>query len=123
MTEEEVIEVEVERLGEGPRRSQEPFKRLGDRLWKAFGPVLFGVLIDAGDLATFAPLSFLALPIGIVAGYFFSGFLEVSPTWRIAITILTGLYWASPLNFIPLATAIASVLQVMRPGALQKEPF
>lgn len=119
MPQNDVIEVEVERLGEAPSRGS----LLRQRLWHALGPVVLAALIDGGDFATFGPLGLIAMPAGMIAGYLFSGFLGVSPTWRVAITILTGLYWASPLNFIPLATIVAVVVQLVRPGALHREPF
>ena len=123
MAEKEVIEVEVERFEHGAGPPAGLRGRFLSRLWRALGPVLLGMLVDCGDLATLGPLALVAFPAGMVAGYLFSGFLDVSPTWRVGITVLTGLYWASPLNFVPLATVFATAVQVFRPGALAREPF
>lgn len=119
MTEQDVIEVEVERLDAAPSRRRAAARRV----WHLVGPVVLAMVLDGGDLATFGPLGLLAMPAGMIAGYLFSGFLEVSPTWRVLITIATGLYWAAPLNLVPVATIAAATVQLVRPGALSREPF
>lgn len=116
----EVIEVEVERLGEKPSMA----KAMGSRLWNAVGPVLLALFLDAGDFLTTGPLAVLGVPLGMLAGYVFSGFVGASPTWRIAITMLTGLYWVAPVTgFLPFATVTATVMQVVAPNKLKEEPF
>ena len=116
----EVIEVEVERLGERPSAA----KVIGGHLWNRVGPVLLAMFIDVGDLFTIGPLLFLGVPLGMLAGYVFSGFLGVSPTWRIAFTVITGVYWVVPFTtFLPLATITAAVVQIVAPDKFKEEPF
>lgn len=116
----EVIEVEVERLGVKPSAG----RAMMGRVWNAVGPVVAALFIDAGDAATTGIFAPLGLPLGMLAGYVLAGFLGVSPTWRIAITMLTGLYWAVPFTgFLPFATVTAAVVQVVAPNTLKEEPF
>ena len=78
----------------------------------SFKQSLFERLIDAGDLATFPGTTVIALPLGMLAGYLFSGFLRVATPWRILISGITGLYWALPFTgFFPLATSITTVTE------------
>lgn len=117
----EVVEVEVERLGVRPSKR----RAFLAKAWAILGPVVFALLVDAGDLLTGSPLMIpFALPAGMLVGYIFSGFLDVTPTWRIGITLATGIYWASPFTaLIPLATVSATVGQIAAPGSMQEEPF
>ena len=126
----EIVEVEVERISapseveRASQRAHPPRAGLFSRVWNALAPVVLGMLIDAGDVATpfiTFPFSILA---GMVAGYLFSGFLRVPPTWRMVITGLTGVYWAAPFTgAVPLATATMLVVQIVRPEGLKDEPF
>lgn len=107
-----MIEVEVERIDPGPSSGQ----RLRQRAVRTLAPVLLAMLIDAGDLATFPGSSVVALPLGVIAGYLFSGFLRVAMPWRIIISGVTGLYWALPFTgFLPLATCITAVVEFFEP--------
>ncbi len=116
----EIIEVEVERLGVKPSAA----KAMTSRVWNAVGPIVAALFIDAGDAATRGILAPLGVPLGMLAGYFLSGFLGASPTWRIAITMLTGLYWVAPFtDWLPFATVTAAVLQVVAPNKIKEEPF
>ncbi len=103
--------MEVERIDGEPTRGQ----RLRQRAVQTLAPVLLAMLIDAGDLATFPGTTVVALPLGMLAGYLFSGFLQVATPWRILISGITGLYWALPFTgFFPLATSITTVTEFFR---------
>jgi hypothetical protein len=115
----EVIEVEVERIDPGPSSGQ----RLRRRAVQTLAPVLLAMLIDAGDLATFPGTTVIALPLGMLAGYLFSGFLRVATPWRILISGITGLYWALPFTgFFPLATSITTVTEFFSGKLSEDEP-
>ena len=116
----EVVEVDVERLGE--RRSHG--QRLLGRFRALALPALLALLIDAGDAVSIPGTGAIALPFGLLAGYLFSGFLQVAPTWRVIITVITGIYWATPFTgMIPMATIIAIVGLVFDPANWKEEPF
>ena len=107
----EVVEIEdVERL-DGPRRDdprdREPtsWQR---RAWRVAAPTVLGMLIDAGDVVMpfFLPL----FPVGCLLGFLWSGYLDVPPTWRLTITVLTGLYLIAPFTaMVPAATVMSTV--------------
>ncbi|MEM9379804.1 MAG: hypothetical protein AAGB93_07615 [Planctomycetota bacterium] len=118
----EVIEVEVERLGVPPTRGQKIRRRLFDTLV----PIVVAVAIDTGDLGLgLVPIGRpLALPVGLLAGYVFSGYLRVAPTWRVILTCVVGLYFALPFTGpIPLATILAAGVQLFDPDRFKREPF
>ncbi|MEM6671888.1 MAG: hypothetical protein AAF726_03535 [Planctomycetota bacterium] len=118
----EVVEVEVERLEERPTRGQQVRRRVVGTLV----PVVLAMVIDAGDLTLgLIPIARpLALPLGLIAGFVFSGYLRIAPTWRVIVTCLVGIYLVMPFtSMIPLATVIAAVSQVMEPRRWQDEPF
>ncbi|MEM1450129.1 MAG: hypothetical protein AAF957_12835 [Planctomycetota bacterium] len=121
-TDPEVIEVEVERLGVHPTRGQ----RLRRRVIDTLVPILVAVAIDTGDLGLgLVPIGRpLALPVGLLAGYVFSGYLRVAPTWRVILTCVIGLYFALPFTGpIPLATILAACVQLFDPDRFKREPF
>jgi len=98
-------------------------ERLRRRAVRTFAPVLLAMLIDAGDLATFPGTTVVALPLGMLAGYLFSGFLRVATPWRIIISGVTGLYWALPFTgFFPLATSITTVTEFFQGDRPEGEP-
>lgn len=117
----EVIEVEVERID--PERSAAPGLRR--RIWAVLAPVVLATFIDVGDLAMIVPFGrVVGLPVGMLAGYLYAGFLDVPPTWRIGITVVTGLYFMAPFtSFVPMATITAAVVQIVAPERLRHEPF
>ncbi len=107
-----MIEVEVERIDPEPTSGQ----RLRRRAVRTLAPVLLAMLIDAGDLATFPGSMVVALPLGMVAGYLFAGFLRLATPWRIIIACVTGLYWALPFTgLLPLATCITAAVEFFEP--------
>lgn len=122
----EVVEVEVERLG-GERAgggAQSPLATFGDRLWRRLAPVLLALFLDAADLLTAGPLGAIGLPLGLLAGYAYAGLLGVPPTMRIVITVVTGVYFMTPLTaLVPAATITAMVIQIVAPERLEHEPF
>ena len=102
--------MEVERIDPGPSAG----RKLPQRAVQALAPVLLALLIDAGDLATFPGTTLVALPLGMVAGYLFAGFLRVATPWRVIIACVTGLYWALPFTgLFPLATSITTVVEFL----------
>ena len=121
----EVVEVEVERLG-GERAGSAPgsLATFGDRLWRRLAPVLLALFLDAADLLTAGPLGAIGLPLGMLAGYAYAGLLGVPPTMRIVITVVTGVYFMTPLTgLVPAATITAMVIQIVAPERLEHEPF
>lgn len=120
-TEREVIEVDVERI----EPVAHPTRSLRGRVWAAVAPVLLAMFIDVGDLAMIVPFGrVVGLPVGMLAGYLYAGFLNVPPTWRMVITVVTGLYFMAPFtSFVPMATVTAAVVQVVAPERLRHEPF
>lgn len=127
----EVVEVEVERLGGPDPLGPDPLgpeptrlEALGNRIWRATAPVLMAMFLDLGDLLTAGPLGAIGLPLGLVLGYLVGGFIDVPPTWRIALMVLTGVYFMAPFtSMVPLATVLAFVLKVAAPKQLRREPF
>lgn len=115
----DVIEIEeVERLGVRPTRSEVVRKRA----WNILLPTVLGMVIDGGDL--FTSMMTIAFPLGCVIGFVWAGFLDVPPTWRLVITVLTGAYLVAPFTtMVPVATLVAVIVQVFHPKALQREPF
>lgn len=108
-----MIEVEVERLDDPPP-AEAP---IGRRTVRTLTPIFLAMAIDAGDLATLPGTAALALPLGLLAGFAFSGFLGVAAPWRVIIACVTGLYWALPFtNVFPLATAIAALVEILDPN-------
>lgn len=96
---------------------------LGTRSYRALGPVLAGVALDAVDLATFGPLGLYAgFLCGAALGYWATGFLRFGPNGRIFWTMLAGIYCTVPMTeFLPIATVMGAASRFVddRPGPLQ----
>ena len=121
----EVVEVDVERLGEEGAGGgvPSPHADFGDRLWRRSAPVLLALFLDAADLLTAGPLGLIGLPLGMLAGYAYAGLLGAPPRMRIVITALTGVYFMTPLTgLVPLAAITAMVVQIIAPERLGREP-
>ncbi len=90
-----------------------PGRRLRQRIEKAMGPILAGLLIDAADLITFGP-------IGVVLGIFVGGGLayylgsvEKLPLWkRVLLSILSAIYCSIPFtSMLPAATLLGILIR------------
>ena len=120
----EVVEVDVERLGEEGTGGgvPSPHADFGDRLWRRSAPVLLALFLDAADLLTAGPLGLIGLPLGMLAGYAYAGLLGAPPRMRTVITALTGVYFMTPLTgLVPLAAVTAMVVQIIA-ERLGREP-
>ena len=81
------------------------------RLNRAFGPVVAGLVIDFVDFATFGPIGlYLGLPIGGFAGYWMGRALGLERKPSLLCALLAGGYCMMPgTEMIPLATVVGAV--------------
>ena len=81
------------------------------RLNRAFGPVVAGLIIDFVDLATFGPIgTYLGLPIGGFAGYWMGRALGLERKPSLLCALLAGVYCMIPgTEMIPVATAVGAL--------------
>ena len=106
-TEDEVIEVEAERLPlEGEPGQARP--GTGKRLVHALSPVIAGLIIDMVDAGTFGPIGLrLGLPIGGLAGYWLAGPMGFRGKRRLYVALAAGLYcWLPMTSVVPLGTLL-----------------
>ena len=87
-----------------PRSSQ------AQRLNRAFGPVVAGLIIDFVDLATFGPIGlYLGLPIGAFAGYWMGRALGLATKPSLLCAGAAGIYCMIPgTEWIPIATLVGA---------------
>ncbi len=87
-----------------PRPSQ------AQRLNRAFGPVVAGLIIDFVDLATFGPIGlYLGLPIGAFAGYWMGRALGLATKPSLLCAGAAGIYCMIPgTEWIPIATLVGA---------------
>ena len=80
------------------------------RLNRAFGPVVAGLVIDLVDLATFGPIGlFLGLPIGAFAGYWMGRALGLERKPSLLCALAAGIYCTIPgTEMLPLATLVGA---------------
>ena len=80
------------------------------RLNRAFGPVVAGLVIDFVDLATFGPIgTYLGLPIGAFAGYWMGRALGLPPKTSLFCALVAGIYCTIPgTEFLPIATLVGA---------------
>lgn len=85
------------------------------RLKRALGPVLGGLILDFADFATFGPLGLFAGPIvGIFVGWWMGNFYQLTTRARIGLTLVAGIYCALPItNFLPLATMVSALIRFL----------
>lgn len=81
------------------------------RLNRAFGPVVAGLIIDFVDLATFGPIGqYLGLPIGAFAGYWMGRALGLERKPSLLCAFLAGIYCMIPgTEMIPVATVVGAL--------------
>ena len=80
------------------------------RLNRAFGPVVAGLVIDLVDLATFGPIGLvLGLPIGAAAGYWMGRCLGLPTKASLLCALAAGIYCTLPgTEMLPIATLIGA---------------
>lgn len=80
-----------------------------NRLQRALGPALPGLLLDLADLCslTIRVGPFASFPIGLVIGIWLSSYYPFGFGWRCVIAVSAGLYALTPgTEYIPLATML-----------------
>ena len=80
------------------------------RLNRAFGPIVAGMIIDLVDLATFGPIGLvLGLPIGAFAGYWMGRAIGLAWKPSLLCALAAGIYCTIPgTEMIPLATLVGA---------------
>ena len=93
---------------DSPTESKPPTRT--ERLNRAFGPVVAGLIIDFVDLATFGPIGlYLGLPIGAFAGYWMGRALGLGPKPSGLCALLAGIYCMMPgTEMLPIATLVGA---------------
>jgi len=88
---------------------------LFERLHRALGPILAGMLLDLLDLATFGPIGIYAgFIVGAIVGWWIGGLYRFPKSLKIATSILAGIYMTVPMTeFIPIATLIGGVARFL----------
>ncbi len=89
----------------------QPKPSQAQRLNRAFGPVVAGLVIDFVDLATFGPIGlYLGLPIGGFAGYWMGRALGLERKPSLVCALLAGVYCMIPgTEMIPVATVVGAL--------------
>ena len=93
------------------------------RLNRAFGPVVAGIIIDLVDLATFGPIGLvLGLPIGGAAGFWMGRCLGLSKKVSLLCALAAGVYCTIPgTEMLPIATLIGAAARYFE-SAPKKPP-
>ena len=93
------------------------------RLNRAFGPVIAGMIIDLVDLATFGPIGLvLGLPVGGAAGFWMGRCLGLSTKASLLCALAAGIYCTIPgTEMLPIATVIGACARYFE-SAPQKPP-
>ena len=89
----------------------QPKPSQAQRLNRAFGPVVAGLVIDFVDLATFGPIGlYLGLPIGAFAGYWMGRALGFERKPSLLCAFAAGIYCMIPgTEMIPIATVVGAL--------------
>lgn len=116
----EVVPAEETHLECVPPQQPPPPDTL-QRLNRAFGPVVAGLIIDFVDLATFGPIElFLGPPIGGLADYWMGRALGFSKRTALRCALIAGIYCTTPLTeFLPIATLIGACARYYESGKKQ----
>lgn len=80
------------------------------RLNRAFGPVVAGLIIDLVDLSTFGPIGLvLGLPVGAFAGFWMGKALGLETKPSLLCALAAGIYCTIPgTEMLPLATIVGA---------------
>ena len=113
MDSQEAIEVDVERL-DGPEEPQREDQRLG----RAIGPVISGLIIDVLDFATLGgALAVFGLLLGALAGWYLARNLGLDRKRSLYVGLACGVYCMIPVTSpIPLATLIGVWVRARQPA-------
>lgn len=105
-----------------PPQPQQPSQ--AQRLNRAFGPVVAGLVIDFVDLATFGPIGvYLGLPIGAFAGYWMSRALGLGPKPSLLCALLAGIYCMIPgTEMLPIATIVGACARYFESAPKSSRP-
>lgn len=116
----EVVPAEEAQLECVPPQQPPPPDKL-QRLNRAFGPVMAGLIIDFVDLATFGPIGlFLGPPLGGLAGYWMGRALGFSKRNALWCALVAGIYCTTPFTeFLPIATLIGACARYYESGKKQ----
>lgn len=101
----------------------QPKPSQAQRLNRAFGPVVAGLVIDFVDLATFGPIGlYLGLPIGAFAGYWMGRALGLDRKPSLLCALAAGIYCMMPgTEMIPIATVVGALARY-RESAPKPDP-
>ena len=92
-------------------QSQRP-DSLIERLHRAFGPLVGGMLLDLVDLTTFGPYGLGGFFIGALVGWWICSIYNMTTSTRLCLALLAGIYCLLPLTeFIPVATLISAFIR------------
>ena len=109
---------------ETPSPTPEPPPSQSQRLNRAFGPIVAGLIIDLVDLATFGPIGLvLGLPIGGFAGFWMGKALGLATKPSLLCALAAGIYCTIPgTEMIPLATLVGAAARYHESGRPEKDP-
>ncbi len=111
-----------------PAAPTQPKPTQAQRINRAFGPVVAGLIIDFVDLATFGPMGmYLGLPIGACAGYWMGRALGLERKVALLCACAAGIYCMMPgTEMIPIATVVGALARYResapKPDAAAPEP-
>lgn len=86
------------------------------RLHKALGPILGGIILDVVDLATFGPIGLIIGPfLGAAIGFWIASIYDLSKTGKVITTLLSAIYCTIPFSeVLPLATLFTACVRFMK---------
>ncbi len=94
------------RMGK-PQRSP-----LIERLQRACGPLVGGMILDLVDLSTFGPFGVGGFFIGSLIGWWICSIYQITTSTRLLLALLSGIYCLLPLTeFVPLATMLSAFVR------------
>jgi len=93
-----------------------------ERLHRAFGPLIGGIILDLVDLSTIGPYGLGGFFIGGLVGWWICSIYSISTQTRFIIALLAGIYCLLPLTeFIPVATLISAFIRFRGESNLRAE--
>lgn len=99
-----------------------------NRLRRALGPALPGLVLDLADLCSLTNRvgPWLSFPMGLAIGVWLSSYYPFGFGWRCAIAVASGLYTLTPgTEYIPLAiilTSLGRFIEAAPPPASSESP-